>query len=854
MVERPNLFVKIPATEAGLPAIEETIAARHPGQRHADLLARAPPRGGRGLHRRPAAPGRQRRRPVDASRRWRRFFVSRVDTEADKRLDEIGGHDELKGTLAIANAKLAYRTYEEVFSGREWEALAAKGATPQRCLWASTSTKNPDYRDVIYVEELIGPTRSTRCRARPSRRSRTTARSRETLDARRRRRRAHARGLRRGRDRLRRRRRHARARGRREVRQVLPATCSRTSRPSATRWWRHEPGRSDFRRARPAAARGLGPRQRRRRLGPPDVLDVGRRPDGRAARRPPAARLPAPGRSAQRPPDLLQGPRLAAVLLGAQGGRGDRRRRAADVPQARHPARGPPDAAHPADRRGDRLARPGPADRRRRRAGRQAARPPALPRLVPVRRLRDGRGLDVGGVRARRLRRARQPGRDHRRQPARPDARDDGRLGPRRATSAAPRRSAGTRSRSTATTSTRSRPPTREAEQTTGKPTAIIARTKKGKGVKAVEDQPGKHGKPLDDPEEAIAGARRRARPVACSSPSRRAASRTGSTAPAASCPTWELGERGRHAQGLRRGAGRARLACAATSSRSTARSRTRRTPRSSARRIPTATSRCSSPSSRWSPPPSACRCAAGCRSPRRSRRSSRAPTTSSAWRRSRARTSACRARTPASRSARTARRRWRSRTSRRSARSTARPSCTRATPTRRRSSSPRWPTARASRSSARCAARRRCARRRRGRADRRQPDRPRRRRRRDRRLRHHRRRGRRGGRGARAATASRRACSTATRSSRSTPRRVRAAARDCGAIVTVEDHWPEGGLGDAVLDALADADDRPPVHQARGARDARLGHARGAAGATPGSTPTAIAAAARGAQSAQRV
>ena len=85
------------------------------------------------------------------------FFVSRVDTEADRRLDEIGGHDELKGKLAIANAKLAYQTYEEIFSGPQWEALAAKGATPQRCLWASTSTKNPEYRDVIYVEELIGP-------------------------------------------------------------------------------------------------------------------------------------------------------------------------------------------------------------------------------------------------------------------------------------------------------------------------------------------------------------------------------------------------------------------------------------------------------------------------------------------------------------------------------------------------------------------------------------------------------------------------------------------------------------------------------------------------------------------------
>ena len=84
------------------------------------------------------------------------FFVSRVDTEADKRLDAVGA-PELKGKLAVANAKLAYQRYKELFSGPRWEALAAKGATPQRCLWASTSTKNPDYPDTLYVDELIGP-------------------------------------------------------------------------------------------------------------------------------------------------------------------------------------------------------------------------------------------------------------------------------------------------------------------------------------------------------------------------------------------------------------------------------------------------------------------------------------------------------------------------------------------------------------------------------------------------------------------------------------------------------------------------------------------------------------------------
>jgi transaldolase len=86
------------------------------------------------------------------------FFVSRVDTETDKRLDQLGGvATKLKGLLGIANAKLAYQNYLEVFAGPRWDALEAKGATKQRCLWASTSTKNPEYRDVMYVEELIGP-------------------------------------------------------------------------------------------------------------------------------------------------------------------------------------------------------------------------------------------------------------------------------------------------------------------------------------------------------------------------------------------------------------------------------------------------------------------------------------------------------------------------------------------------------------------------------------------------------------------------------------------------------------------------------------------------------------------------
>jgi transaldolase len=156
LVDKPNLLVKIPATPEGLPAIEETIAAGIPVnvtlifslQRHREVAEAYV----RGLQRFVDGGGDPSTIASVAS-----FFVSRVDTEADKRLDDLGGHDELKGKLAVANAKLAYVTYQEVFSGAEWEALAAKGATAQRCLWASTSTKNPDYRDVIYVEELIGP-------------------------------------------------------------------------------------------------------------------------------------------------------------------------------------------------------------------------------------------------------------------------------------------------------------------------------------------------------------------------------------------------------------------------------------------------------------------------------------------------------------------------------------------------------------------------------------------------------------------------------------------------------------------------------------------------------------------------
>ncbi len=155
-IERPNLYVKIPATTEALPAIEEMIARGRSInvtlifslERYSEVAEAYL----RGLERLVAAGGD----PSDVAS-VASFFVSRVDTETDRRLDEIGGHDHLKGKLAIANAKLAYQRYKEIFSGERWEALEAKGAVPQRCLWASTSTKNPAYRDVIYVEELIGP-------------------------------------------------------------------------------------------------------------------------------------------------------------------------------------------------------------------------------------------------------------------------------------------------------------------------------------------------------------------------------------------------------------------------------------------------------------------------------------------------------------------------------------------------------------------------------------------------------------------------------------------------------------------------------------------------------------------------
>ncbi len=154
-IDRPNLHVKIPATKPGLGAIEDMIAhGRNINvtlifslERHKEVMEAYI----RGLERLVAAGKSPSKVQSVAS-----FFVSRVDTEADRRLEAVG-NEALQGKLAVANAKLAYRNFLEAFSGPRWAFLESKGANVQRPLWASTSVKNPAYRDVMYVEELIGP-------------------------------------------------------------------------------------------------------------------------------------------------------------------------------------------------------------------------------------------------------------------------------------------------------------------------------------------------------------------------------------------------------------------------------------------------------------------------------------------------------------------------------------------------------------------------------------------------------------------------------------------------------------------------------------------------------------------------
>jgi transaldolase/glucose-6-phosphate isomerase len=163
-VNRPNLMVKVPATPEGIPAIRQLLEeglninitllfAQSAYEKVAEAFIAA-------LEAR-AAKGQ----PINHIASVASFFVSRIDTLIDSKIDALlktaAGDaktllESLHGTIAIANAKLTYKKYQELFGGPRWRALAAKGAQTQRLLWASTSTKNPKYRDVLYVEELIG--------------------------------------------------------------------------------------------------------------------------------------------------------------------------------------------------------------------------------------------------------------------------------------------------------------------------------------------------------------------------------------------------------------------------------------------------------------------------------------------------------------------------------------------------------------------------------------------------------------------------------------------------------------------------------------------------------------------------
>ncbi|MDJ0576221.1 MAG: transaldolase [Xenococcaceae cyanobacterium MO_234.B1] len=161
-INRPNVMIKIPGTPEGLPAVEATIGSGI--NVNVTLLFSVESYVEtawayiRGLEKLAEAGGDVSKVASVAS-----FFLSRIDTNVDSRLDakiQAGGNSEklssLKGKIAIANAKIAYQKYKEIFGSERWQALASKGAKVQRLLWASTSTKNPEYSDVMYVDELVG--------------------------------------------------------------------------------------------------------------------------------------------------------------------------------------------------------------------------------------------------------------------------------------------------------------------------------------------------------------------------------------------------------------------------------------------------------------------------------------------------------------------------------------------------------------------------------------------------------------------------------------------------------------------------------------------------------------------------
>ena len=152
---RPNIMIKIPGTEEGYPAITEVLGSGinvnvtliFSTESYRKVVEAFMS----GLEKYDAAGGDIRRHASVAS-----FFVSRVDTAVDKEL-EAKGNKDLPGKIAVANSKIAFEISEEMFNSERWEKLAEKGARKQRLLWASTSTKNPNYSDVLYIDELIGP-------------------------------------------------------------------------------------------------------------------------------------------------------------------------------------------------------------------------------------------------------------------------------------------------------------------------------------------------------------------------------------------------------------------------------------------------------------------------------------------------------------------------------------------------------------------------------------------------------------------------------------------------------------------------------------------------------------------------
>ncbi len=155
LIDRDNVLIKLPGTSEGVEAFEE-LTARGVNvnmtllfavERHREIADAYV----RGLTRRLDAG-----EPVDRAASVASFFVSRVDTKVDAELERLGRED-LRGKAAVANARIAYAVFEEVFSGPVWDRLREAGANVQRPLWASTSTKNPDYPDTLYVDELIGP-------------------------------------------------------------------------------------------------------------------------------------------------------------------------------------------------------------------------------------------------------------------------------------------------------------------------------------------------------------------------------------------------------------------------------------------------------------------------------------------------------------------------------------------------------------------------------------------------------------------------------------------------------------------------------------------------------------------------